>query len=179
MIGRGKAPQAPYQTTRQRKLAVPPAPQACVAVPAPHTCTRALDLCNTHQRAPCITCKRLRKLGDACCALGHHRPGYVDRLPPSVTGSMDCRPAPGAQEFNGGSEIAVPEGTIKCTRLYASGQTHWTHDPLSGCVAPAAPHAHTWSMHAPRTCQPRRPPQNDGDPSHHAPLPPPPRSHAR
>ena len=80
---------------------------------------------------------------------------------------------PGAQECNGGSEIAVPEGTTKCTRLYASGQPRWTHDPLSGCAPPAALHAHTWSMHAPRTCQPRHPPQNDGDPSHHAPLPPP------
>ena len=93
--------------------------------------------------------------------------------------STDCRPVLGAQECNGGSEIAVPEGTIECTNLYASGQPRWTHDPLSGCAPPAAPHAHTWSMHAPRTCQPRCPPQNDGDPSHHAPLPPPPRSHAR
>ena len=78
-------PQAPYQTTRPRKFATPPAPQACVTALAPHTCARALDLCSTHQRAACITCNRLRKSGDACCALGHHRPGYVDRLPLSVT----------------------------------------------------------------------------------------------
>ena len=64
---------------------------------------------------------------------------------------MDCRPALGAQECNGGSEIAVPEGTTKCIRLYASGQPHWTHDPSSGCAPLAAQHAHTWSMRAPRT----------------------------
>ena len=58
-----------------------------------HTCARALDLCSTHQRAPCITCKRLRKSGDACCALGHHRPGYVDRLPLSVTCRQHGLPA--------------------------------------------------------------------------------------
>ena len=98
---------------------------------------------------------------------------------PSHAVSMDCRPAPGAQECSGGSEIAVPEGTTKCIRLYASGQPHWTHDPLSGCAPQAAQHAHTWSMHAPRTYQLRRPPLNDGDPTRHAPLPPPPRSHAR
>ena len=93
--------------------------------------------------------------------------------------SMDCWPAPDAQECNGGSETVVPGGTTKYTRLYASAQPHWTHDPLSGCALPAAPHAHTWSMHAPRTFQPHRPPESDGDPGHHAPLPPPPRSHAR
>ena len=56
-------------------------------------CARALELCSTHQRAPCITCKRLRKSGDACCALGHHRPGYVDRLPLSVTCRQHGLPA--------------------------------------------------------------------------------------
>ena len=93
--------------------------------------------------------------------------------------SMDCRPALGAQGCNRGFEIVVPEDTTKCIRLCASGQPLWTHDPLSGCEPLAAQHAHTWSTHAPRTYQPRRPLQNDGDPSRHAPLPPPPRSRAR
>ena len=93
VIGQGRTPQAPYQTTRQRKFAAPPAPEACVAAVAPHTCARALDLCSTHQRAPCITGKRLRKSLDACCALGHHRPGYVDRLPLSVTCCQHGLPA--------------------------------------------------------------------------------------
>ena len=93
VIRQGKNPQAPYQTTRQRKFVAPPAPQAYVTALAPHTCARALDLCSTHQRAPCITCKRLRKSGDACCALRHHRPGYVDRLPLSVTCRQHGLPA--------------------------------------------------------------------------------------
>ena len=180
VIGQGKAPQAPYQTTRQRKLAAPLAPQACVAVPAPHTCTRALDLCNTHQRAPCITCKRLRKSGDVCCALGHHRPGYVDMLPLSVTCRQHGLPACArCTRMQREVLIAVPEGTTEYTRRCASGRPHRTRDQLSGCAPPAAPHAHTWSMRAPRTYQPHRPLQSDRDPSHHAPLPPPPRGHAR
>ena len=97
----------------------------------------------------------------------------------SRAASMDCRPAPDAPECKGGSETAVPEGTTKYTRRRASGQPRRTRDQLSGCAPPAAPHAHTWSMRAPRTYQPHRPPQNDGDPSHHAPPPPPPRGPAR
>ena len=89
----GQSPAGTLPDHQATKLAAPPAPQACVAVLAPHTCARALDLCNTHQRAPCITCKWLRKPGDACCALGHHRPGYVDRLPLSVTCRQHGLPA--------------------------------------------------------------------------------------
>ena len=38
---------------------------------------------------------------------------WTDYLYQSHAVSMDCRPAPGAQECNGGSEIAVPNGTTK------------------------------------------------------------------
>ena len=179
VIGQAKTPQAPYQTTRQRKFAAPPAPQACVTALAPHTCARALDLCSTHQRAPCITRKRLRKSGDACCALITGQDMWTGYPCQSRAASMDCRPAPDVPECNEGSEIAVPEGTTKYTRRCASDQPRRTRDQLNGCAPPAAPHAHTWSMRAPRTYRPHRPPQNDGDPSHHAPPPPPPRGLAR
>ena len=90
----------------------------------------------------------------------------------SRAASTDCRPAPDAPECKGGSETAVPEGTTEYTRPCASGKPRRTRDQLNGCAPPAAPHAHTWSMRAPRTYQPHRLPQNDGDPSHHAPPPP-------
>ena len=174
VIGQGKAPQAPYQTTRQRKL-------ACVAVPAPHTCTRALDPCNTHQRAPCITCKRLRKSGDACCALGHHRPGYVDRLPLSVT----CR------------QHGLP-AYARCTRMQRGVRNccarghHKVHTPvckrpaaldtrpakrLRTARSPARTHMeHARSPHMPAT--PPAPKRRRPKPPC-PPFPPPPRSHAR
>ena len=82
-----------------------PHPQTCTHSPThphthththppthPHTHTHRHPPTHTHTHT-CITCKRLRKSGDACCALGHHRPGYVDRLPLSVTCRQHGLPA--------------------------------------------------------------------------------------
>ena len=146
---------------------------------SPHPCTHT----NTHTLSTCATHTSAHRASHAsdCASQG------MRAVPSDITGqdmwtgypcqsraaSMDCRSVPDAPECKGGSETAVPEGTTKYTRRCASGQPHRTRDQLSGCAPPAAPHAHTWSMRAPRTYQPHRPPQSDGDPSEDAPPPPP------
>ena len=79
VMGGGKATQAPYTVTR-RRAPQPTAPATCIAVPSPMVSAYA---CPAHRLPACVTCKRLRLSAAACCAKGHHAPGYVDCRPVS------------------------------------------------------------------------------------------------
>ena len=72
IIEDGKLPQRPYTGTL-RHTTTHRAPQP---VPLPGQAQ-----CSAHSATACMTCKRLRRIAEECCKLGHHADEHVARRP--------------------------------------------------------------------------------------------------